>query len=294
MKQRTKGIIALLFLSVIWASFGIPIRYLSPHFTVYQQLYIRIFLGGIFGTIVFNKDIHFDKLFKLPKKDLFALSFRILSMYGFALGLYTQAYTLTTFGNVSFLGAIPTTAVLGFILLREKVTLQKILLILLAVVGILFITVKDPSHFWSWGRGDVFALIADFFFSLSYIGRKWQTNFLSNKELAVFMLYFGSSLLFLLSMITGEGLPQPSQFSPFIISVIVAASVLNVASLFLLNYGFAYVEAALASNIVSLESFWAVFLGFLFFKEIPTIQSFIGGLLIIASVVFLNREEEKK
>jgi drug/metabolite transporter (DMT)-like permease len=294
MTSRQKGILSLFILSAIWASFGLPIRYLSTHFTFYQQIYLRMFVAAIGGLIIFYQDLHFGKLLHMPKKEWLILLFRVFSMYGFAVILYTQAFTLTTFGEVSFLGAIPTTAVLGFILLREKITTQKIALILLSVIGILFITVKNPEHFFTWSRGDVLALVSDFFFSLSYIGRKWQSNYLNNKEISVFMICLGFFLTVCLSLIHGELHLPLEQFTLPTTAVIIAAGLLNVVSQFLLNFGFAYTEAALASNIVSLESFWAVILGYLFYRELLSIQAFFGGILILASVVFLNKEEEKK
>ena len=294
MTNRQKGIFALFVLSLIWASFGLPIRYLSAHFTFLQQIYLRLFVAAIFGMLLFNKDIHFSKLLRMPKKEWLILLFRTVCVYVFAITLYTQAFTLTSFGDVSFLGAIPTTAVLGFILLREKVTSRKVLFILLSVVGILLITVKDYSHFFQWGRGDIFALISDFFFSLSYIGRRWQSKFLTNKEIAVFMIFIGFIFIFSFSLATGQPLPRLEQFNTTTDLVIAGAALLNVVSLFLTNYGFAYVEAALASNIVSLESFFAVIFGFIFYRELLSLQAFFGGILILASVVFLNKEEEKK
>ena len=294
MTNRQKGIFSLLVLSLVWASFGLPIRHLSIHFTFLQQIYLRTFVSTVGALVIFNRALHFHKLLHMPKREWAILLFRVACMYGIAVILYTQAFTLTTFGDVSFLGAIPTTAVLGFILLREKITSQKVALIILSVIGILFITVKNPAHFFQWSRGDELALISDFFFSLSYIGRKWQSNYLNNQEISMLMVLFGSLLVFSFSLIHGEPLPTLHQFNIPIIAVIVGAGLLNVASQFLLNYGFSYVEAALASNIVSLESFWAIILGYLFYGELLSLQAFFGGLLILASVVFLNKEEEQE
>jgi len=294
MTNRSKGTLALFSLSLIWGSFGLPIRYLSHYFSFIQQIYLRVLPALIVGLIIFYKDLNFGKFLKMPKKEWIVLLFRCLILYGFAVTLYTKAYTLTTFSEVSFLGAIPTTAVLGFILLREKVTAQKIFWILVSVAGILLITIKSYSHFFTWGRGDEVALISDFFFSLSYIARKWQTNFLNNKEISIFMLGFGFFFLLIISIVIGEGLPSIGSFTLPTLSVIVGAGIMNIGSIFFTNYGFAYVEAALASNIVSLESFFAVIFGFLFYKEIPTLFVFIGGLLIMGSVVLLNKEEEKE
>lgn len=293
MTYRKKGILSLFALALVWGSFGLPIRYLSNHFSLFEQIYLRLFLAVIFAIIIFYKHIRWTRFFRMPKKEWLILLFRVIVLYGFAISLYTKAFTLTTLGHVSLLGAIPTTAVLGFILLREKVTRQKIVLILLSVIGILFITVSDPSHLFSWGRGDIFALVSDLFFSLSYIARKWQTDYLNNQELAVSMLLFGFILVFLLSLGTGQPLPAIPQISELTGLVLVGAGLLNVASIFLTNYGFAYVEAALANNIIALESFFAVLFGFIFFGEILTIQTLIGGLLILSSVVFLNKEEER-
>ncbi|MGH7246194.1 MAG: DMT family transporter, partial [Candidatus Levyibacteriota bacterium] len=285
MTSRKKGIFALIVLSVVWASFGIFIRFFSPYFTSFQQIYLRLFIGGAISLLIFRKDVHFKNLLHAPKKDLLVLLFRIIVFYAIGVVFYIQAFLLTTYADVSLLGAIPTTALLGFILLREKITLQKILLILLSVIGILFITIHDVHHLFSWGRGDMVALIADFFFSLSYIGRKWQTNYFNNKELATYMLVGAFFLIFGLSLFSGEAIPTLTTFTPTITIVLLIVGILNVLSIYFVNIGFANIEAALASNIVSLESFWAVIFGFLIYKEIPSIGTLIGGIFIILSVI---------
>lgn len=294
MNKRKSGILALIILTIVWGSVGIPIRYLSNHFLLFQQIYLRLFASAVLGLLVFYKDIRFKRFLKLPKHDKLILTLRIISFYGLGVTLYTQAFTLTSYSNVSFLGAMPTTAVLGFVFLQEKVTIRKIIFIFIAFLGVLFITIKDYSHFFSWKQGDELALLADLFFSLSYVSRKWQTNYLNNKEISIVMITGGFILLFLMALITRQDVPQLQTFGVATVSVIIVAGILNIASVFLINYGFKYVESFLASNIISLESFFAVIFGFIFYREIPTIQAFLGGLLIIVSVVLLNKEEEKK
>jgi len=67
-----------------------------------------------------------------------------------------------------------------------------------------------------------------------------------------------------------------------------------VANQFLVNYSFQYVEPFLANNILSLESIFALCIGILLYKEIPTIQTLIGSFLIFLSVPLMNQAEEKK
>jgi len=293
--NRTKGIIALFILSVVWASFGIFIRILGKDFSLFQQIYLRLFAAFLFSVAFFYKDLAIKKILLIPKKDLLVLALRIICFYGIGVTLYSQAFLSTTYSNVSFLGAIPTTALLGILFLQEKITSQKIFFIFMAFIGIMLIIVKDFHHLFSFGQGDMLALIADFFFSLSYISRRWHTNYLNNKQLAVLMLGGGFTLVFLLSLADERGLVfHTTQLQPIFLVAIVISGLLNVVSVFLTNFGFKYVETFLANNIIALESFFAIFFGFFLFQEIPTLQSFIGGLLILASVILINKEEEKK
>src|SRR5258706_11903785 len=107
MTHRKKGIIALFILSLVWASFGLPIRYLSTHFSLFEQIYLRLFVAVIFSFIIFYRNIRWSKFFNLPKKDWLVIIMRVIAMYGIAIPFYTQAFALTLFGKVSLLGAIP-------------------------------------------------------------------------------------------------------------------------------------------------------------------------------------------
>ena len=71
------------------------------------------------------------------------------------------------------------------------------------------------------------------------------------------MVLFAGVQLFVISLIVGEPLPMHG-WNPGIIGVLVASG-LTVASLsFLMNYGFARVEAVLAGNISSMSAFFSI------------------------------------
>lgn len=294
LSNRTKGIIALFLMSMIWASFGIFIRILSHDFSIFQQLYVRLFAAFFLALAIFWKDLKLGRLLHIPKRDWIVLVVRVVCFYLLGSAINAGAFLSTTYSNVTFLGAIPTTAVLGIIFFQEKITAKKILFIALACLGVFLITITDYTHAFIWGRGDILALIADFFFSLSYIARKWHTNYLNNKELTVVMLFLASICISGISFLHGEGLPLHSNQIQFMyLVVILGGALLNIASIFLNNFGFQYVETLLANNIIAFESVAAVAFGFFLFSEIPTLQSLIGGGLILASVFFLNKQEVK-
>lgn len=291
-KKHREGIIALFILAFVFASFGIFSRYLNGNFTILQQLYLRVSLATIITYIFFHKDIRITKITQIPKKDIKLLIGRAIIIYLVASPMNIEAFLLTKYSNVTFLGAIPTTAILGFLFLQEKVTGKKLFIILLAFIGVLFISVTNFTNLFSFGRGDVLALISDFFYSLFYISRKWHTDYLNNKELTFFILLVAAILQFICSLIIDRGLPLHGWTIDYALAILVV-SCLVVINMFLINFGFKYVKPFLANNIITLESVVAAIIGFLIYKEILTINELIGSLLILVSVPLMNREEEK-
>jgi drug/metabolite transporter (DMT)-like permease len=250
---------------------------------------LRIFAAFVIGLVVFYKDLDFKKIFIISRKEWLLLVLRSITLYLFGVTLISKAYTETLYSNVSFIGALPLTAIFGFILLKEKVSFQKILFVLIGFLGVVIIAVHDYSHVFKWGQGELLTLIATVSFSLSYIFRKWQSDILNNKEISVIIFLISTLLLFISSLLLGEKLPHTSSFSTFTVLIIILAGLGNVANLFLTNYGFKKVQAVLAGNILMLESVFAVIIGFLFFRELPTFNDIIGGLLILSSAYMINK-----
>lgn len=56
--NRQKGILALVLLSLVFASMGLFVRYLNTEFTLLQQVYLRVLAAFILGLFIFRKDIH--------------------------------------------------------------------------------------------------------------------------------------------------------------------------------------------------------------------------------------------
>jgi len=290
--EHQKGVLSLILLSLVFASMGLFARYLSTGFVLLQQVYLRVFAAFILGLIFFRKDIDFKKLNKISIKEWGLLIFRSATMYLFGVTLFTQAIILTKYSNVSFIGALPMVAVLGILFLKEKVTFKKLLLIVTAFLGVVLIAVKDYSQIFNWGQGELIALISTVAFALSYIGRKWHTNLLNNKEITLLTFFISFVMIFVTSLVSGQGIPT-NGWNWWLFVAVLGAGLFNVINMFLTNYGFQKVEAILASNLLTLESVFAIVLGFLFYKEVPTTKELIGGLIITLSVLGMNKVEEE-
>lgn len=287
--DRDKGMIAIIVLSFIFATMGIFARYLNAEFTILQQTYLRIFAAFLLGLLIFYKDIDFKKIKKISLKEWSLLVFRSIALYLLGVTLISEAYIIAKYSNISFISALPITAILGFIFLKEKVTFSKIFFIILGFLGVILIAVKDYSHLFAWGHGEIFALISSIFFALSYISRKWQSNLLNNKEIALIIFFISSILLFGTSLVFHEGVPNSHSFSGFILFIILLAALFNVANLFLTNYGFQKVPAVFASNLLMLEVLFALLISIAFYREFPNLKEIVGGILIIFSAYRMNK-----
>lgn len=292
LSSRTRGLLSLVLLSVVFASMGIFARALGSEFTIIQQVYLRVLAALVLGLGFFFTRLDFSKLRQITTQEWLLLSFRACSLYVLGVTLFTKAIILAKYSNVSFIGALPVVAVLGFVILKEKVTLFKTLFIGLSLLGTMLLAVTDSTHLLSWGLGEVLALIATVFFGLSYVLRRWHSNLLNNQEMTLIMLLLASILLIVTSVLMGEGIPNPNHgWSITIVGVVITAGVFNIANVFLVNYGFEKVEAALANNVLMLESLFAVLIGMLLYHEVPALKELIGGGIILISVFGMNHTE---
>ena len=120
LNEKTKGIISLVILAVIYGGTGAIVRYLSAYFTDFQQIYLRTFLALLLGFVIFRKKINFAKLKIISSSELILLIVRSVGMFLFAIPLWVMAVSRTTLANVAFIDSLPLTATLSFLFLKEN------------------------------------------------------------------------------------------------------------------------------------------------------------------------------
>lgn len=287
LSEKQKGILALVFLAICYGLLPVFPRYLDLSFTLLQQVYLRIFCGFIFVFLIFKKKIDLNKIKKLSLKEFATIFLRGFSYYFLGVVLFTQALLLTKISNVSFVQALPMTSILGFILLKEKFTVKKMMLIFLCFFGVSLISVKDFSTI-TFGEGELIALLSLFFISLGLISRRWQAKtILNDSEITLIMLFLSFLTISVASVIFGDGLPI-NNWSVGTLSVLIFGGLTMAAAAFFMNYGFARASAVVGGVLTSLDPLITTVLAFILFKEIPTMRELSGGLIILASAVGIN------
>lgn len=291
LQKESKGVISLILLAFGFGMMAITPRYLSLYFTLLQQIYLSLGVAFIVSLFIFPRTLTFKKLKGAPINDWRIIFFRVVAGYLFGVSLYREALVLTKIANVAFIQSIPFAALFGWILFKEKFTWTKLILLLIAYLGVVIISIKDYSFIFIMGKGEIFAFISSALFALSYVSRKWQTDFLNDKEIAQILLFLGTILILLISLMNGERLLS-IRWEWILLLALFVTGFFNAVNIFLINYGFRNVKAVLAANILTLEAVFAVILAFIFYKELPNIKELVGGILILGSVIQMNRLKE--
>ena len=287
--NKYRGVFALVVLAWVFATMGVFARYLGTEFELFEQTYLRISLAFLIGSVIFSYWVNWQKFLELGKKDIIVLVFRAVCLYS-GVVLITEGLLNTNYANASLVAVLPIMPIMAYFLLKERLQMKTIGFIVLGFLGVLLMSL-DGLSLSSFGYGELVAFISLIFFNLSYIGRKWHSDFLNNYESTLFMFFVGSLFLFATSLVLGEGLPTLNQFSEGIILALLGGAIFNVVNLLLTNYGFQQVKASVAGNILTLEAIFALGYGFFLFHEIPLLREVLGGLIILASVYFVNKIE---
>ncbi len=292
--ERKKGILAIIALSAVFASMGVFARYLGTDLLLFQQVYLRVLAAFLFSLIFFAKDLHWSKIKLVSLREWSLLFFRAITMYGFGVTLFTSAILIAKYSNVSLIGALPMSGILGVFLFKETLGWRRALFILTAFAGAFIISVTDFTQISSsWGKGELLTFVASFFFALSYVARKWHSTLLNNREITTIILFLAFFILSAVSIGKGDGIPSVS-WSGELLLVICLAGIFNILNLLLTNYGFQHVEAVVASILLNLELLFAILLGLILYNEIPTIRELIGGIIIVTSIIGMNSIPTKK
>lgn len=290
--KQSKGIASLVLLSLGFAGVAVSIRYLGLSLPLFQQIYLTTGIGFLISLLIFRRTLTLSKLKKISLRDWGTIILRILVGYVIAVPLYREAIAISKISNVTFLQAIPFAAVFGWVLFKEKFTFLKLFYVLVAFAGIVLISVSDFSSIFSFGKGELFSIISAAFFTLSFLARKWMSDDLTDQELTQVILFISTLILFAVSIGIGEGMPS-IKWTTVLFWAALFTGFFNAVNIFLINYGFKKVKAVLAGNIITLESVFALILAFIFFRELPVLKELVGGLLILASVIQMNKLENK-
>ena len=232
-------------------------------------------------------------LFKIKKSSIkYIIWLGIIFTFSVITWIYALSYT--TIANAVILGNVATifTLIISHFWLKEKITFPKIFAILLAFTGVIIITA--PSYnlsfftnqtFW----GDLIALLHSCFWAFWYIlSRKLKNT--PALATTTWSLIITSVLLspWAIYGLLNEYI-SPTSWILIIITAIIAESI----GVLLLHAASRRLEASIVSILIFAEVIFAIIIAYFLFNEIPFWYTYLGGILIIISVIIISLNKNK-
>ncbi len=285
--DNTKGIIFLLASALLYSIMPVLIRLLGAgHIPPMSQVFLRYIFAFISALVYFL--ITKSKLSVRPKDIPFLI---LVGVFGYALTnlffTYGIIYTQISNGLFIFYCFSIITPILGYLFLKEKANRYNVIAVILTLVALLLLF--RPNSVTTWKIGGFFALLSAFGQSFYLISRK-RLPYYSSQLLLLGSTCIGVLILGILAgtfehsfyTVSGIGSLAPNSW---IVTIVFGID--NFLAWLLMSKGFQYMKSALGSILLLAELVFATAFAFLFFREIPTIFTILGGLLIISSSVLI-------
>jgi drug/metabolite transporter (DMT)-like permease len=246
-------------------------------FGSYTQVAARAAVACIISLIlVFYQKVKLD----IPKNKrlqvlLFAISFP-LSIVFFTLSVVSIKAANSVF--MIYVGSLATAFLVGKLVYKESINLQKILALILALCGLIFFVY--PFDIRTLGLGVVFGLVAGVFDGLTNSLRK-SLGGINRSVLLVYQYGLGALIGLSGALFVGETLIKT--FNPLSLLVLIIFGVCLTLIGNLLTYGFNHFDVNIGTVVLSTELFFALIVNYFFLKEVPLPKEIIGGIMIFVA-----------
>jgi len=293
MSKFARGILYLCVSVVLYSIMPVLIRTLGHgHVPPASQVFLRYIVA--FGAALLYFAATKSRI-AIKKHDIPLLI--CVALFGYALVnlFYTWANLSTQIGTVLFIFNSSTVLgpLLGFLFLKERMNSSKIIAMVIGLLSLFFLF--RPGPFVTWEQGALFAFIAAIGSSFYVIGRKKLGTYdsklilLINTVVGVVVLGF-IAIMTESHFFTGSGV---GSLTPTTWIVTVLFGLDNFTAYLFMTKGYQLVSAGTGSMVMLSENFLAILFGFLFFSEIPTVTTFIGGALILTASMLVILKSER-
>ena len=284
MKQNKLIVVALLAIgATFFGSFmGAGVKFLSDDLHPIIICFYRSLMGLILITPFVVRNNFRALQTKNMRLQIFRASINVISMI-----CWFSAIGMMHFEKATALGFTTPlfTTVLAVIVLGEVIRFHRTAALLLGFIGIIIIIRPGyvPFEF-----GTVLMLIASFSFSFVLIFVKKLSATDSSLTIIFYHLLYMTPVFFILSLFYWENI----NLNQLIIFILMGAS--GLLSHWCLAQAFKMSDTTFVMPLQFTKLIWASLIGLFIFTEQPDIWTWIGGIIIFISVVYITYREAFK
>jgi drug/metabolite transporter (DMT)-like permease len=285
LKNEKIAIPVVLFAGILWSFGPLVVRYMeSPHMVPWQYIFGR----GLTIFIILNLYLYFEEGLNFYKNYKKIGRSGVIGGCGLGVAMITFIYSITnTSAAVTLLclAAMPFfTAILAYLFLKEKISINVWVSIFIASVGIIIMAIGNTEK--NSLIGFLFGLASSIGFSVFSVSLRWRKEtpkFTTVAVAGLFCFVFATIMI----LVTNQSFFASSYNS----SMFSLHGTLVCLGLILYSIGSKAIPAA-ELTLLSLTEviggiFW-VWLPLFGINEVPTINTIIGGFFLFVSLVYYS------
>ncbi|QRN84532.1 DMT family transporter (plasmid) [Chloroflexota bacterium] len=306
-KQLNRGFLVALSSAIVLSFTAILIRLISQNYQLpalilayWREIFVALCLLPVLLIVK-------PALLKLEKRHL---SFMVL--FGLVLALFNMLWTL----SVTLIGASVATvlvycsgaftAILGWWLLKESLGWQKIIAVILCLVGAVFVSgAAQPSAWEANALGIITGILSGLMYAFySLIGRSATQRGINPWTALFYTFLFASFFMLVVNLIPGNVIPGTAatpaemfllgdRWAGWLLLLLLAAGP-TLLGFGLYNVSLSMLPSSTTNLIVTIEPVFTAFTAFFLLKERLTAPELLGsGLILIALVILRLRKSPK-
>ena len=285
MKNEKIAIPVVLFAGLLWSFGPLVVRYMNePNFVPWQYIFAR----GLTIFLVLNLYLFFEEG-KNFYKNYFKIGISgLIGGTGLGIAMITFIYSITNTSaaiTLLCLAAMPFfTALLGFLFLKEKISINVWVSIFIATVGIIIITIGNSQK--ASLLGFLFGIISSIGFSIFSVTLRWKKETPKFTTVA-FSGFFCVTVATIIILTTN----MPFFSSSYNGTLFSLHGTLVCMGLILYSIGSKVIPAAeltLLSLVEVIGGIFWVWVPFLGVNEIPSTNTIIGGFFLFMSIIYYS------
>ncbi len=291
MPKRLLGGIFLTLAASVWGGMFVAVKIAVEYIPPIPLVWMRYIVAFVVlaAVVVYQREN-----LKIARKDIALLL--SIGVIGHTISIVTQEYG-TMFSSAQ-MGSVITSATPAFMLifaawlLKEKMTVRKILSIILATVGVILIAGVDSMDM-SKQLGAFCSTVAALTWALMSVMLKLIPSRYSPLQINFYAVLTAIICLTPVNLPTVSALPWDKILQLEIIGCVVYMGAISTAIAFLLwNKGLLLMEAGASGLFFFFQPIVGTFLGWLILDEQITLSFWIGSLLIFIGVFLVTVRNE--
>ncbi len=285
LKNEKIAIPVVLFAGLLWSFGPLVVRYMdNPHMVPWQYIFGR----GLTIFIILNLYLYFEEGINFYKNYKKIGRSGIIGGCGLGVAMISFIYSITNTSaaiTLLCLAAMPFfTAILAYLFLKEKISINVWISIALATIGIIIMAIGNTEK--SSLLGFLFGITSSVGFSVFSVTLRWRKEtpkFTTVAIAGLFCFVFASSIILITK--------QPFFATSYNSSMFSLHGTLVCLGLILYSIGSKAIPAA-ELTLLSLTEviggiFW-VWLPLFGINEIPTTNTIVGGFFLFISLIYYS------